>query len=99
MIIDDDVVDEISDLIPLAPLHNPGAVAGIEAARARFDVPHVAVFDTAFFATLPQAARTYAIPARPCPEAPDPPLRLPRHLAPVRVPRPRPSSSVVISAS
>ncbi len=47
---------------PLAPLHNPGAVAGIEAARAQFDVPHVAVFDTAFFATLPPAAATYAIP-------------------------------------
>ena len=37
-------------------------MAGIEAARARFAVPHVAVFDTAFFATLPEAAATYAIP-------------------------------------
>jgi acetate kinase len=61
-IIDDDVLDEIKDLIPLAPLHNPGAVSGIEAARAEFDVPHVAIFDTAFFATLPAAAATYAIP-------------------------------------
>jgi acetate kinase len=63
VIIDDHVLSEISELVPLAPLHNPGAVAGIEAARAQFAVPHVAVFDTAFFATLPPAAATYAIPA------------------------------------
>jgi acetate kinase len=63
VIIDDKVLAEISDLIPLAPLHNPGAVAGIQAARSEFPVPHVAVFDTAFFATLPPAAATYAIPA------------------------------------
>jgi acetate kinase len=61
-IIDDDVLEEIKDLIPLAPLHNPGAVSGIEAARAEFDVPHVAIFDTAFFSRLPPAAATYAIP-------------------------------------
>ncbi len=85
VIITDAVVAEISDLIPLAPLHNPGAVAGIEAARAEFDVPHVAVFDTAFFATLPPAAATYADPGRPGAYAPDPPLRLPRHLAPLRL--------------
>ena len=62
VIITDAVLAEISELIPLAPLHNPGAVAGIQAARGEFDVPHVAVFDTAFFATLPPAAATYAIP-------------------------------------
>jgi acetate kinase len=61
-IIDDNVLEEIKDLIPLAPLHNPGAVSGIEAARAKFDVPHVAIFDTAFFSSLPSAAATYAIP-------------------------------------
>src|SRR5215216_1868056 len=61
-IIDYKVLEEIKDLIPLAPLHNPGAVSGIEAARAEFDVPHVAIFDTAFFSTLPSAAATYAIP-------------------------------------
>src|SRR4051794_8474352 len=61
-IIDDKMLEEIKDLIPLAPLHNPGAVSGIEAARAEFDVPHVAIFDTAFFSTLPAAAATYAIP-------------------------------------
>jgi acetate kinase len=60
--IDDSVVEAIQALIPLAPLHNPPALAGIEAARALLpDVPHVAVFDTAFHATLPRRARTYAI--------------------------------------
>jgi acetate kinase len=62
-VIDDMVLEGIKDLIPLAPLHNPGAVSGIEAARAEFDVPHVAIFDTAFFSTLPAAAATYAIPS------------------------------------
>ena len=64
VLIDDQVVQDITDLIPLAPLHNPGHVRGIEVARALFpDVPHVAIFDTAFFTTLPAAAHTYAIDA------------------------------------
>ena len=64
VVIDDAVVEDIRGLIPLAPLHNPGHVRGIEVARALFpDVPHVAVFDTAFFQTLPEAAYTYAIDA------------------------------------
>ena len=63
VVIDDSVVAQIEELVPLAPLHNPGAIAGIRAARRQFpSVPHVAVFDTAFFSTLPAAARTYAIP-------------------------------------
>lgn len=62
VLVDDQVVEDIRDLSPLAPLHNPGAVAGLEAARAAFDVPHVTVFDTAFFTSLPAAAATYAIP-------------------------------------
>ena len=62
VLVDDAVVADIRDLVPLAPLHNPGALAGIEAARAAFDVPQVAVFDTAFFTSLPAAASTYAIP-------------------------------------
>ncbi len=62
-LIDDDVVRAIGDLAPLAPLHNRAAVIGIEAARERFHVPHVAVFDTAFFSSLPAAASTYALPA------------------------------------
>lgn len=54
----------IEDLDVLAPLHNPANVAGIRAARATFrDVPHVAVFDTAFHQTLAPAAYTYALDA------------------------------------
>ncbi|WP_069164824.1 acetate kinase [Nocardia altamirensis] len=64
-LIDDDVVAAISDLSSLAPLHNPANVAGIESARALLpDVPQVAVFDTAFFHGLPDAAKTYAIDAK-----------------------------------
>ncbi|HEX5728385.1 acetate kinase [Microbacterium sp.] len=52
----------IDELSVLAPLHNPANLAGIVAARKAFpDVPHVAVFDTAFHQTLPRAAYTYAI--------------------------------------
>ena len=60
-LIDDDVVAGVRDLVPLAPLHNPANVTGIEVARELLDVPHVAVFDTAFFSTLPPAASTYAL--------------------------------------
>ncbi|CAM4211053.1 acetate kinase [Nocardia ninae] len=64
-LIDDDVVAAISDLSSLAPLHNPANVAGIESARELLpDVPQVAVFDTAFFHGLPDAAKTYAIDAK-----------------------------------
>lgn len=56
------VLAAIRDLIPLAPLHNPAAVAGLESAMAAYpDVPQVAVFDTAFHSTMPPAAYTYAI--------------------------------------
>jgi len=52
----------IDELSVLAPLHNPGALQGIRAAKAAFpDLPHVAIFDTAFHQTLPPAAYTYAI--------------------------------------
>lgn len=61
-LVDDLVEINIEDLSDLAPLHNPGAVAGIRAGRRAFpDAPHVAVFDTAFHQTLPPAAYTYAI--------------------------------------
>ncbi len=64
VVIDDAVLAELRELSPLAPLHNPPGIAGIEAAREALpDVPHVAIFDTAFFATLPPEAYTYAIPA------------------------------------
>jgi acetate kinase len=61
-LIDDLVEINIDELSVLAPLHNPGAVQGIRAAREAFaGLPHVAVFDTAFHQTLPPAAYTYAI--------------------------------------
>ncbi|MGL4306694.1 MAG: acetate kinase [Mycobacteriaceae bacterium] len=61
-LITDQVVQQISELSMLAPLHNLANVTGIEVARALFPhVPHVAVFDTAFFHALPQAVSTYAI--------------------------------------
>lgn len=61
-IVDDDVLARIEALAPLAPLHNPPAVLGIEVARRALpDLPHVAVFDTAFFHDLPPEAATYAI--------------------------------------
>jgi acetate kinase len=64
-LIDDSVVEAISDLSSLAPLHNPANVAGIESARKLLPgVPQVAVFDTAFFHGLPDAAKTYAIDAK-----------------------------------
>ncbi|GAA4830876.1 acetate kinase [Luteimicrobium xylanilyticum] len=62
VLIDDDVVAKIRDLSPLAPLHNPANATGIEVARDLMgDVPHVAVFDTAFFQALPEHAYTYAL--------------------------------------
>ena len=61
-IVDDAMLAVLRKLTPLAPLHNPGGITGIEAARAALPgVPHVAVFDTAFHASLPAAARTYAL--------------------------------------
>ena len=61
-IVDDKLVAELTDLAPLAPLHNPPAVLGIEVARKVLpDLPHVAVFDTAFFHDLPPASANYAI--------------------------------------
>ncbi len=61
-LITDEVIAKLVELQALAPLHNPPGIAGIEAAMALLpDVPHVAIFDTAFFATLPAEAYTYAI--------------------------------------
>ena len=61
-VIDDTLLAKVEELAPLAPLHNPPAVQGIEVARKLLpDLPHVAVFDTAFFHDLPAAAATYAI--------------------------------------
>jgi len=61
--IDADVKKEISRLAELAPLHNPPALEAIEAAESAFpQVPHVAVFDTSFFASLPPYAYVYPAP-------------------------------------
>jgi acetate kinase len=61
-VITDEVEKQIDELSVLAPLHNPANLTGIRAARKALpDVPHVAVFDTAFHKTLPPEAYTYAI--------------------------------------
>jgi acetate kinase len=62
--LDDEALAAIAGLADLAPLHNPIAVQTIRAARERLpSVTHVASFDTAFHATLPEAARRYPVPA------------------------------------
>jgi acetate kinase len=61
-LVDDALITTLERLAPLAPLHNPPAILGIEVARRVLrDLPHVAVFDTAYFHDLPAAAATYAI--------------------------------------
>jgi acetate kinase len=63
-VIDGAVIAAVEELSPLAPLHNPPNLLGIRAAMEVFpDVPHVAVFDTAFHQTMPEHAYTYAIDA------------------------------------
>lgn len=52
----------LQDIIPLAPLHLPGNLMGLDLCRQRFDVPQVACFDTAFHATLPELAKRLPIP-------------------------------------
>jgi acetate kinase len=61
--IDDGVLSEIEQLSHLAPLHNPPALEAVRQARKAYpQTPHVAVFDTAFHASLPAHARDYALP-------------------------------------
>jgi acetate kinase len=61
--IDDTVLEEIEQLSDLAPLHNPPALAAVRQAREAYPrTPHIAIFDTAFHATLPLHAREYALP-------------------------------------
>jgi acetate kinase len=63
VLVDDEVERAIEELVPLAPLHNAPALRALRDARAALpDVPHVAVFDTAFHATIPEEAATYAVP-------------------------------------
>jgi acetate kinase len=62
-VVDADVEGAIERLVPLAPLHNPAGLLGIrELRRLLPNVPQVAVFDTAFHATMPPEAYTYALP-------------------------------------
>lgn len=62
-IINDEVLDAIRDNIPLAPLHNPANILGIEVAREIFpQATQVAVFDTAFHHSIPPKAYLYALP-------------------------------------
>ena len=63
VLITDDVIAAMKECIPLAPLHNPAGITGIEACqKALPGVPMVGVFDTAFHQTLPEKAYMYAIP-------------------------------------
>jgi acetate kinase len=62
-LVTEDVLDKIKSCIPLAPLHNSANALGIEVCIEKFPkLPNVAVFDTAFHATLPKQAYLYAIP-------------------------------------
>jgi acetate kinase len=62
-VIDDDVLRALREAEPLAPLHNAPALRALADARAAYpDLPHVAVFDTGFHATIPPRASTYALP-------------------------------------
>jgi acetate kinase len=63
IVVDDAVLSRLRGLTSLAPIHQPRSLAALEAVRAALPtLPHVACFDTAFHATLPPAASTYAIP-------------------------------------
>jgi acetate kinase len=63
ILIDQQVLNTIEELIPIAPLHNPPNLLGIKVAmEVMGDVPQVAIFDTAFHGTLPEYAFRYAIP-------------------------------------
>ncbi|HEY6007212.1 MAG TPA: acetate kinase [Geobacteraceae bacterium] len=63
VMIDEQVLDAVKEVQHLAPLHNPPNIAGIEAAQALLpQVPHVAIFDTAFHQTMPEHAYLYPVP-------------------------------------
>lgn len=64
-LITDEVLDKMAELAPLAPLHNPPNLIGMREGRSLLpNVPHVAVFDTAFHQTMPPRAYMYALPYR-----------------------------------
>jgi acetate kinase len=65
VLVDDEVVEALDGLTELAPLHMRPAIEALREARSRLpDLPHVAVFDTAFHATIPPVAREYPLPRR-----------------------------------
>lgn len=63
-LINDEVIEKIESLVPLAPLHNPAHLAGIRACREMLgeDIPQVAVFDTSFYFDIPEKAYMFAVP-------------------------------------
>lgn len=61
-ILDETETGRLRSLIPLAPLHLPGNLLGVEWCRSHFDVPQIACFDTAFHHTLPERARRLPVP-------------------------------------
>lgn len=63
ILLDEAAMAAVRDCIPLAPLHNPANIAGVEAVTATYpEVPQVGVFDTAFHQTMPPVAYRYAVP-------------------------------------
>ena len=61
-LVDDNVLTDLRELVPFAPLHMPAAIAGIEAINARWDIPQVACFDTAFHHHMPELAQRLPLP-------------------------------------
>jgi acetate kinase len=61
-LVDDDVLSDLRELVAFAPLHMPAAIAGIDAIRARWDIPQVACFDTAFHRHMPDVAQRLPLP-------------------------------------
>lgn len=65
VLLDDPILQQLRALIPLAPLHQPHNLAGVDAAKTLLpDVPQIACFDTAFHRTQPELAQWFALPAR-----------------------------------
>lgn len=62
VLVDDEVLKNLEELIPLGPLHQPANIMGIKACRELTDAPNVAVFDTAFHANMPKEAYMYGLP-------------------------------------
>lgn len=61
-LVDDDLLADLRELVPFAPLHMPAAMAGIGAIRGRWDIPQVACFDTAFHRHMPELAQRLPLP-------------------------------------